>query len=67
MASSEDLRQARPGKTVIIGLDGVPYSLLSDLIAKGVLTNMVKYSNKATSGGWRSVFRRFHRSPGVRL
>ncbi len=42
MAFSKEVRRARPGKTVIIGLDGVPYSLLTDLIAKGVLANMAE-------------------------
>ena len=50
MAYSNDVRRETPGKTVIIGLDGVPHSLLSDLIAKGVLNNLAEIFDQGYFG-----------------
>jgi len=40
MSLLKKFRRKGAGKTVIIGLDGVPYSLLTDLMQKGYLKNM---------------------------
>lgn len=50
MAYSKDVRRPNAGKTVIIGLDGVPHSLLSDLIAKGVLNNLAEIFDQGYFG-----------------
>ena len=40
MSFLKKFRRKRVPRTVIIGLDGVPYSLLVDLMQKGYLKNM---------------------------
>ena len=50
MVYSKDVRRPSAGKTVIIGLDGVPHSLLSDLISKGVLKNLAEIFDQGYFG-----------------
>jgi predicted AlkP superfamily phosphohydrolase/phosphomutase len=48
LAADLDEDALKKGRAVVLGIDGVPYSMLRDLIARGVMPNMARLAAEGT-------------------